>query len=100
MTPFLEPRELAADKRHHQPQSGREIPQRGAVHEPRRPRPIEGAAEIDERSIQAGVLGADIVVEIAAVHPVAAAQRKHHRLVAVIQRSAVVKVLDPRAGYE
>ena len=99
---FLGPRGPLGVQRHIVvfPLAGLEIPQGGAVHQPRRPRPIEGAAEIDKGGIQAGVLGADVVVEITPVHPVAAAQRKHHRLVAVIDRSAVVKVLNSRAGYE
>ncbi len=82
------------------PLTGMKVPQRSAVHQPRWPLPIKGTAEIDECGVQAGVLGADIMVEITAIDTVAAAQGKHHRLVAVIQGSTVIKMLDSRAGYE
>ena len=46
------------------------------------------------------MLGTDIVVEITPIHPIATTKRKHHRLVAVVQRCAVVKMLNSRTCYE
>ena len=82
------------------PLVGVEVEVRGRVHLPAGDAPVGGAAERADGGEGSHLLGADVVVEAAAVAPHAAGEDAHHGFRSVDERSALVPVEDARAGDE